>query len=409
IEVFDKQTTEVDFFVDYPARISLRLKNETNHNIVGNGIIELSWSNDPYTKLFPQIEFSANSFVNGSLPDSLLGNLWPGGHYSIKLTDVLDSSTYRAYKEYDMADNELPKPRLGASAWDGTLQAKETAVLDVGHFTLNNSLLKTHMILDPTMINNPSLGTVYVDTYETSDNVKHVTKWLDQSGKNNHATAPADMARQPVINGNATDNLTWITFDRTHHQMLEIAPASKCADNFTIFIMAKPDANQTIVQPDEPSDTGITGTSGQYYLLWPEWGGGQGGDGKSHAGQGLSLGTNGISNYEHADGFLPATALFTGNMAPWRVIAVKYYEKQPSIYINSVQQTTGYQSTRSGSIFTPIHIGGPGVGVWDINASYSGSIAAVMIYDTTLNEANMQLVNDYLRGRFNLPSGVTTP
>ncbi|NLO50806.1 MAG: prepilin-type N-terminal cleavage/methylation domain-containing protein [Bacteroidales bacterium] len=410
IEVFDKETTEVNFFIDYPAKMKLQLKDNSNNSIKGNGILELSWSNGTHTKLFPQVEFDEDNFVNDSgndfLPDSLLGNLWPGGTYSIKLQDVLDSTTLRAYKVYDMAEDGILKPKLNGSTWNGNLTANETAYLKLEYFTIANSLLKTHLILDPKMIHDFSLGAGYVEFDQTT---MRVTRWLDQSGKNNHATAPADIAQQPVINGDTTDNLTWITFNRNNHQILDIASASVCADNFTIFIMAKPDANQTIVQPGEPSNTGITGTSGQYYLLWPEWGGGQGGDGKSHAGQGLSLGTNGISNYEHADGFLPATALFTGNMTPWRVIAVKYEEKRPSIYINSLLKATGNQSIRPGSIYTPSRIGGPGAMVdWGVlvNASYSGSVAAVMIYDTALSETNTKLVNDSLRNRFNLPEEV---
>ena len=399
IEVLDKYITEVTFFVDYPAKISVRLEDTSNNAIIGNGILELSWTDGTNTKNFSPVEFSANSFVNNNLPGSLLGNLWPGGNYSIKLKDVLDSSSLRAYKEYNMSASGTPKPKLNdESAWDGTLHANETTLLQVSHFTLANSLLKAHLILDPNMINNPSLSAGYVELdNDTSDNVDHVVKWLDQSGKNNHATPP-DVARQPVIGGNTQNNRTWIAFDGANHHMLKIGDGSICSDNFTIFIMAKP--SQMITQPTEPSPDGISGTSGQHYLFFPEWGG------YSDACQGLSLGTNGISNYEHADGYLPATALFSGDMSKWRVIAVKYEEKRPSIYVNSIQQSTGYQSVRTGSIYTPTKIGGAGGDVWNINCSYSGYVAAVLIYDTALNEANMKLVNDQLRNRFGIPEGV---
>ncbi len=409
IEVSDKNITPVIFYIDYPAKISLRMEAESNTVIKGNGIAELRWTDGTNTKIFSPVEFNANSFVNNTLPSSLFGNLWPGGNYSIKIRDVLDSSSLRAYKEYDMSASGTPKPKLNGSAWDGTLVAGETAALEVEYFTLANSLLKTHLILDPDMINNPSLSAGYVELdNDTSDNMDHVVKWLDQSGKNNHATAQADAAKQPVIGGNPDLNRTWITFDGNSFQKLTIPSASRCADNFTIFVMAKPEGSQTITQPSTPSQTGTYGTSGQHFLFWPDWGGGQGGDGNSHAGQGLSLGTNGISNYEHAAGYLPVTALYSGTniMQPWRVIAVKYEEKRPSIYVNSVLQTTGYQSLRTGNIYTPTQIGGQGADAWSMNPSYSGSVAAVLIYDTALNEANMKLVNDHLRNRFGLPEGV---
>src|SRR5262249_24207632 len=61
---------------------------------------------------------------------------------------------------------------------------------------------------------------------------------------------------------------------------------------------------------DPEATTGATGTTGQRYA----WGPTQGSNvfGNTHAGLGISVGTNGVSVYEHADYYLPAVLVWQG-------------------------------------------------------------------------------------------------
>ncbi|MDD3853832.1 MAG: prepilin-type N-terminal cleavage/methylation domain-containing protein, partial [Syntrophomonadaceae bacterium] len=152
VEVDDGLINEVEFYIDYAAKINLALEDNAGNPIVGNGILELQWSNGTISSNFSPVVFTADDFINNCIPSAKIGNLWPGGSYSIKLTDVLDSSTLKAYTEYDMSIDGTPHPESNGSEWDGTLQANDTTDLTVEHFTQTNSLLKVHLYTGTDML-----------------------------------------------------------------------------------------------------------------------------------------------------------------------------------------------------------------------------------------------------------------
>ena len=146
-------------------------------------------------------------------------------------------------------------------------------------------------------------------------------------------------------------------------------------DNFTIEAWVKPNATHQI---DTESSSGISGTSGKRYLFWPDQ------MGPLNAGAGISVGTNGISVYEHGDSYLPALAVYSGTISSsqWTHIAVVYVNKRPSIYVNGTLVHTGLQSTRA-HVYAPHVIGGGYYGY------YSGLVDEVAAYDTALPGADI--------------------
>ena len=136
-------------------------------------------------------------------------------------------------------------------------------------------------------------------------------------------TANAPDGKQPVFITGEVNVHPVIRF--SGNNLLIINSGALCTDNFTIFVVAKTEEEHYI---DSQSTSGTGGESGQKYLFWPDHGG------YTNAGQGLSLGTNGASNYEHGDGYMPATTVYDGNLDDFNLITVKYEHKRPFIYIN---------------------------------------------------------------------------
>ncbi|RKZ08246.1 hypothetical protein DRQ25_09555, partial [Candidatus Fermentibacteria bacterium] len=100
------------------------------------------------------------------------------------------------------------------------------------------------------------------------------------------------------------------------------------------------------------ANSGVTGTSGQRYALRPA--------GVSDSG--MSLGTNGISVFEHAGSYLPSVAVYNANIGTeFNHITIVYNDRTPTIYLNGVAVHTGLVSGRN-PIYLPAGIGGQGYG-----------------------------------------------
>jgi prepilin-type N-terminal cleavage/methylation domain-containing protein len=384
IEVNDGNATEVTFYIDYPGKISLELKDDTSDQaIIGNGTVELSWTDGSNSLIMPSVDFKSNDFVNGRLKPSIIGNLWPGGEYVIKLTDVLDGTTLHAFKPYDPTAAGTPKPKKnGSSDWNGSFEiANSTINITIEFSSPQNSLLKTHladMVETNTLENNPA---------DPDDDIEVIATWKDQSG-NNHDAIPLDSNR-PVFITNVVSGQPVIRFSGDDHQRLKISDGALCTDNFTIFVVAKTEKEHGI---DGQSTFGTDGYDGQQYLFWPD---------KLtdfNAGQGLSLGSNGVSNYEHGEDYMPATAVYSGSLSNFNLITVKYEHKRPFIYINgdTAYPTEGDESPRD-TVSSSLIIGGGQYGY------FTGDIAEILIYDTPLNNANIELVSSVLKEKYQLP------
>jgi RHS repeat-associated protein len=115
---------------------------------------------------------------------------------------------------------------------------------------------------------------------------------------------------------------------------------SNATNNFTVELWVKP---TTTHQIDGQSQSGFGGVSGQKFVIDPVWGGTEG----SIAGMGISVGTNGVSVYEHADSYMPALLVWMGSLTAWTHIAVVYENKTPRLYVNGILVKTGLQSLKS--------------------------------------------------------------
>jgi hypothetical protein len=110
-------------------------------------------------------------------------------------------------------------------------------------------------------------------------------------------------------------------------------------NSFTMEFWVKPTATRATTTQ---SNTGTVGTSAQRYAIYPS-------HGNADAGAGVSVGTDGISVFEHGSGYLPSTLVydFQTPKTEWMHVAVVYNNRIPALYINGVFVKTGVVSGRS--------------------------------------------------------------
>jgi autotransporter-associated beta strand protein len=119
-------------------------------------------------------------------------------------------------------------------------------------------------------------------------------------------------------------------------------------DSFTFSAWIKTALGHEI---DPESTTTATGTSGQKYAFDVEIGG------SSSTSAGLSVGTNGLSVYEHANSYMPPLAVYSNIIGSgWNFVTVTYSNRQPRIYCNGALARTGLASTRT-PVYAPYKFG----------------------------------------------------
>ncbi|PCH97183.1 MAG: hypothetical protein COB85_02875 [Bacteroidetes bacterium] len=129
---------------------------------------------------------------------------------------------------------------------------------------------------------------------------------------------------------------------------------------------------------DSQANTGTSGISNQRYLFGPSntFPSGQ-------ATGGVSVGTNGISVYEHGQNYLPAVAVYAANIGSvWNHIAVVYENRLPKIYLNGILVHTGLVGTQS-TVHTPIVIGG------NFYGKFSGLMDEVRLWNKALSASEV--------------------
>lgn len=132
---------------------------------------------------------------------------------------------------------------------------------------------------------------------------------------------------------------------------------------------------------DTEANSGASGTGGQRYII--------GATNKlGIAGAGVSVGTNGVSVYEHAPNYMPATLVYSSTISSTRMthIMVVYINKVPSLYVNGVFVKTGVISG-VGTVETS----GRDFSYGDYG-TFSGHIGQIRIYNRALT-ANEVLIN----------------
>lgn len=120
-------------------------------------------------------------------------------------------------------------------------------------------------------------------------------------------------------------------------------------NHFTYEFTIKPLANHEI---DEETDRGISGISGKRYALGPS-----GTPDPIRAGIGVSVGTNGISVYEHTVNHLPAVLVHKTTITDQIHVAIVYQQKTPYLFIDGTFVKKGKQSIKT-FVHPSIIIGG---------------------------------------------------
>ncbi|MBT5268150.1 MAG: hypothetical protein HOL70_01720, partial [Candidatus Marinimicrobia bacterium] len=129
-------------------------------------------------------------------------------------------------------------------------------------------------------------------------------------------------------------------------------------NTFTMSMWVKPGSTHEI---DNESTAGVAGNQGQRYAVWPIHASDAYGAG--HSGVGISIGTNGVSVYENANGYNPPLLVHEATLDEWSHVAVVYTNKTPKLYLNGVLERTGLTS------FKTVH---PSAGKGDVLGSQSG-------------------------------------
>lgn len=180
----------------------------------------------------------------------------------------------------------------------------------------------------------------------------------------------------------------------THHpSAIDAGGGAEVANNFTVDVWCQPGATHEI---DTESTAGTSGTSGQRYLIEPPQ------FGAVNGGFGLSVGTNGVSVYEHGDSYLPALLVYQVDADEYPSpltscvnITVVYNNKTPSLYLNGKFVKRGLTSPR-----TKVILGGePKIGKGSYG-DYIGKLSSLKYYNRSLGPDEIYKNFNILRGRF---------
>ncbi|MFN7494987.1 MAG: arabinofuranosidase catalytic domain-containing protein, partial [Cyclobacteriaceae bacterium] len=202
-----------------------------------------------------------------------------------------------------------------------------------------------------------------------------VAIWYDQSGFGRDASQPTFTLQPRIINAGVIDVVNGKPSLFTDGIDDQLTFTNSTSNNFSTFIVARPSATHQI---DAESNSNTSGTSGQNYLLGATQSG-------TNGGQGLSVGTNGISNYEHGNSYMPPTAVYSGTVSGLSVIDVIYASKTPSVYLNSLLVRTGLTSPRP-TVFASTQIGSGTYG------AFNGNISEFVLFSSTLSSTDRQTV-----------------
>jgi len=157
-------------------------------------------------------------------------------------------------------------------------------------------------------------------------------------------------------------------------------------NNFTFEMWVNPTATHKI---DTEANTGIAGVTVagpdyHRYAIYPYHRGST-----TDCVAGISIGTNGVSVYEHWSGNITPLLVWSGAINGWTHIAVVYTNKQPSLYVNGVLVRTGLTSGRT-NICPSTLLGGWGTNIGSGYGWYQGAMDEVRIWNRALTLSEIQ-------------------
>lgn len=232
----------------------------------------------------------------------------------------------------------------------------------------------------------------FIDS-ESDDNLS-ISKWysINPSDKQKISANQNTSVLKPKYISNAINNLPAVQLDGLDDYMSTPTASNRntnVKDSFSVFVVAQAKTTHGI---DSESTSSTTGISGQKYLISPVNGGTSG---SGLAGAGISMGTNGISFYEHSDDYMPPLLVYSATLTKPLVLLMEYNKKKPNLYINGRLVRTGLTSTKN--VLPPsITIGGSAYGVM------SGYVAEVIVFNEVLKANDREYVTDYLKKKWGI-------
>jgi hypothetical protein len=242
------------------------------------------------------------------------------------------------------------------------------SILDSGGYIGYNSSYSSSLVTD---------GLVVFLDGSTSSYPGSGTVWNDLSGngKNfNLLNAPTFTSNYFTMNGTT--------------QGFDIGSAITTVTNsFTYSMIAMPTATHGI---DAESTSTTTGTAGQRYLVGAVL------DGGTAAGAGISCGTNGVSVYEHAGGYMPPLLVHSAAISSTTptLITVTYVNKRPYLYLNNVFARRGLTSPR-----TAVNMRGDTLG-YGAYGYFQGRIYTCQMYSKALSLSEISQNYEFFKKRY---------
>ncbi|MBN1903886.1 MAG: LamG domain-containing protein, partial [Deltaproteobacteria bacterium] len=192
---------------------------------------------------------------------------------------------------------------------------------------------------------------------------------IDESGYNNNGTVyGATLSEDRYDNADSA-----YSFDGVDDYIGNFT--THALNNFTISLWIN---TNTPHEVDSESISGTAGISGQHWITSPHHGQNTG-----DSGIGVSAGNNGISVYEHASGYMPATLVWEGALIGWNHVTIVYINKTPNLYINGIFVKSGQTSPKNNVVIDDQKFGGMYYGYFE------GKLDDIRIYSRALNEGEV--------------------
>ncbi|KKK90929.1 hypothetical protein LCGC14_2718070, partial [marine sediment metagenome] len=244
-------------------------------------------------------------------------------------------------------------------------------------------------LADPHMTYLDGYGEDWLSNYTIGDNLIYSTEliplekgWWDLNSlyydtvAMDSAGTNGGIVNGPTLTTGKINNA--IEFDGTNDFIdLKNDEYSATTDSFTMAFWAKPTATRAATTE---ANSGISGTSNQRYAIYPVHGDVQYGSG--HAGAGVSVGTNGVSVFEHSGSYLPSLLVYDTTISDWTHVVVVYENKKPRLYLDG-ELVRESPFTSSKTVHPGADFGGASYG-W-----YSGMLDDIRLYDYMLSERDI--------------------
>jgi hypothetical protein len=250
-----------------------------------------------------------------------------------------------------------------------------------GTATLNTDYTRTGTTNTVTFAANSATATVTVDPTPDTTVESNETVALTLATGTGYAVGTTTAVTGTITNDDTTNTNQALSFDGVDDYVTNDNLFPTVSGTFTMEFWVNPTATRDTT-PEENS--GISGGSGQRYAIFPTHGEASN-LGFNHFGAGVSVGTNGISVFEHTAYYLPSLLVYDTSLSDWNHVAIVYSNNTPSLYLNGQFIKTGLTST---GIVHPsvVSLGGGDTGY----GTFQGSLDEVRIWDTARTQTQIQ-------------------